>query len=126
MSDSIIQEGNILLDVKNTPIICECDDLTQTLAPFNRLDPLFLTSYLDGKAQIITLLVRISDIGACSLADRTSMCGQHTYKFFDLESGLEISTFPHKGIIWDASTNQITLHPQRGSPTGQHKILVTA
>ena len=53
------------------------------------------------------------------------MCGRTFYKFTDLESGLEITAFPHKGIIWDASTNQITLQPQNTDPTGLHKVLIT-
>jgi hypothetical protein len=54
------------------------------------------------------------------------MCGRTLYKFTDLESGLEITAFPHKGIIWDASTNQVTLQPQKTDPTGLHKFLITA
>ena len=54
------------------------------------------------------------------------MCGRTLYKFTDLESSLEITDFPHKGIIWDASTNQITLQPKYTDPTGLHKVLITA
>ena len=35
-------------------------------------------------------------------------------------------TFPHKGIFWDASENQVTLQPQSTDPAGLHKVLVTA
>ena len=35
-------------------------------------------------------------------------------------------TFPHKGIFWDASENQVTLQPQSTDPTGLHKVLITA
>jgi hypothetical protein len=96
MKESIIQVGFILLEGQSTSKICECDDLIKTLAPFNGPDPLFLLSYLDGKFHIITLLVQISDIPSCRMADRTSICGKPIDTFFDLESGLEISTFPHK------------------------------
>ncbi len=54
------------------------------------------------------------------------MCGRILFKFTDLESSLEITAFPHKGIIWDASTNQITLQPLNTDLTGLHKVLITA
>ena len=37
----------------------------------------------------------------------------------------QIINFPHKGIYWDASLNQITLQPQSTDPIGLHKVLVT-
>jgi hypothetical protein len=45
--------------------------------------------------------------------------------FTDLESRLELTNFPHKGIFWDASLNQITLQPLITDPIGLHKVLIT-
>jgi len=53
------------------------------------------------------------------------MCGRLEYKFTDLESGLEITSFPHKGIFWDDKFNQVSLEPQSTDPVGQHIILIT-
>ena len=39
---------------------------------------------------------------------------------------MEITTFSHKGIFWDASLNKVTLNPQSTDPIGLHKVLVTA
>ena len=39
---------------------------------------------------------------------------------------MEITDFPHLGLTWDASTNQLTLQPQNIDPLGLHKVLITA
>ena len=108
------------------PCQCSAHDVKQALAPFNRPEPPFLPAYRGGKAQIITLPDQITDSAACRHADSTSVCGRPSYKFTDPESHLEITTFPHKGIIWDASISQVILHPQSTDPTGPHKVLITA
>jgi hypothetical protein len=107
---------------------CECstEDVKKALAPFNGPEPPFLPAYRDGKAQTIKLLDQASDGVNCRRADGTSACGRLSYSFSDLESRLEFITFPHKGIFWDASLNQLTLQPQSTDPTGLHKVLVTA
>ena len=69
---------------------------------------------------------QVSDEVPCRRADGTSACGRLLYTFLDLESRLELTTFPHKGISWDASLNQITLQPLSTDHTGSHKVLVTA
>jgi hypothetical protein len=85
------------------PKPCECslNDLRQALALFNRQSP-FLSAYRGSKAQTIKLPNQIPDSAACRSADGTSMCGRLLYTFTDLESRLEITNFPHKGIFWDA------------------------
>jgi hypothetical protein len=69
---------------------------------------------------------QISDGVNCRRVDGTSACGRLSYTFTDIESRVEFITFPHKGIFWDASLNQVTLHPKSTDPTGPHKILITA
>jgi hypothetical protein len=69
---------------------------------------------------------QVSDEVTCRRADGTSACGKLSYSFTDLESRLELKTFPHKGFFWDVSLNQITLQPQSTDPTGVHKVLVSA
>ena len=107
------------------PCECSAKDIKQALAPFNGPDPPFEPAYRDGKAQTIKLPDQISDGVTCRRADGTSACGRLSYTFTDLESRVELITFPHKGILWDASLNQITLQPKISDPTGPHKILVT-
>ncbi len=108
------------------PCECSVNDLKQALAPFNGPDPPFLPAYCGSKAQTIKLPDQIPDSAACRHADGTSMCGRLLYTFTDLESRLEITNFPHKGIVWDASIYQVTLQPQKTDPIGLHKFLVTA
>jgi hypothetical protein len=109
------------------PKPCECGTnyAKKALALFNGPEsPIIL--YRSGMAEIITLPDQLSDSAACRRADGTSMCGRLTYTFTDLELSLEIKTFPHKGIFWDTSMNQLILHPQSTDPTGLHKVMVTA
>ena len=91
------------------PCDCSANEFKKALAPSNGPDPPFFSAYRGGMAQIITLPNQISDIAACRRADGTLMCEIPLYRFTDLESHLEITAFPHKGIIWEASTNKITL-----------------
>jgi len=93
------------------PCQCSANDVKEALALFNGSEPPFLPAYRGGKAQIITLPDQITDSAACRHADGTSMCGRLSYKFTDPELRLEITSFPHRGIIWDASINQVTLDP---------------
>ncbi len=108
--------------------LCECSakDVKQALAPFNGPEPPFVPAYCDGNAQTIKLPDQVSDGLTCKRTDGTSACGRLSYSFTDLESRLEIINFPHKGIYWDASLNQVTLQPQNTDLTGLHKVLVTA
>jgi hypothetical protein len=70
------------------PCLCRLNDLKQTLATFNGPNLIYSPTYRGGKAQILTLPVQISDSLACRLADGSLMCGQPSYTFTDLESGL--------------------------------------
>ena len=110
------------------PEPCECStkDVKPALAPLTGPEPPFVPAYRDGKAQTIKLPDQASDRVTCKRADSTSACGRLSYSFTDLESRLEFITFPHKGLFWDASLNQLTLQPQSTDPTGLHKVLVTA
>ena len=108
------------------PCECSANEVKKTLAPFNGPDPPILSAYRGGEAQIITLHHQISDSVACKRDDGTSVCGRPFYKFKVPETLIEITEFPHKGLIWDASTNQITLKPQNIDPLGLHKILITS
>ncbi len=101
-------------------------DVKQALALFYGPNPPFVPAYRDGKAQTIKLPDQVSDEVTCRRADGTSACERLSYKFTDLESRLELKTFPQKGIFWDESLNQITLQPLSTDPTGVHKVLVTA
>ncbi len=108
------------------PCQCSTKDVKHALAPLNGPEPPFVPAYRDGKAQTIKLPDQASDGVTCRRADGISACGRLSYSFTDLESRLEFTTYPHKGIFWDASLNQLTLQPQRTDPTGLHKVLVTA
>ena len=108
------------------PCECSANEVKKTLAPFNGPDPPILSAYRGGEAQIITLINQISDSVACKRNDETSVCGRPFYKFKVPETLIEITDFPHKGLIWDASTNQITLKPQFIDPLGLHKVLIIA
>ena len=59
-----------------TPDSCHCSAnyVKDALALFNGSDPPFLPAYRGGKAQIITLPEKITDIAACRHADGTSVC----------------------------------------------------
>ena len=108
------------------PCDCSAKDVKQALAPFNGPNQAFVPAYRAGKAQTIKLPDQVSDEVTCRRADGTSVCGRLSYKLTDLESRLELITFPHKGLFWDASLNQMTLKPNITDPTGIHKVLVTA
>ena len=68
----------------------------------------------------------IIDSAACSRTDGTSICGRLKYTLKDLESFVEITTFPHKGILWDEKINVVTFWPQSTDPIGLHKVLIAA
>jgi hypothetical protein len=108
------------------PCQCSTKDVKHALAILNGPEPPFVPAYRDGKAQTIKLPDQAYDGVTCRRAQGVSACGRLSYSFTDLESWLELITFPHKGLFWDASLNQLTLQPQSTDPTGLHKVLVTA